>query len=343
VGDFPEWEQVSQKDVITLLRSIFLEPNGTEHENYKEPLENRPEEKIEGTRHSFFVLVVYQRLTIDRCWKMSRGTGLDDSVGRVSVQELHDYIRKNNTAVVSGSSNKKIRLTLPDGKFVKITRTLETFLLKGVKCRMCGIEGDYYYRFPIHDKENYVSLTLVSFLMDSSKVIRNHIEFTSDHTIPSCHGGTDFIENREPMCSLCNNRKDDTIPNVPTETVFRLATLRKWVFSRYRNYPLLPQYGMWHKDYMSSIFSGEDPNMPNSGSVTRRDAETYCILVKEMFGFEIPYEKFGKTKPMGMNYKDGTGILGFAVDREYISKTQDRNLLISVMNSLNLEDGRKKD
>ena len=266
---------------------------------------------------------------------MSRGTGLDDSVGRISVRELHDYIRKNNTEVVSGSSNKKIRLTLPDGKFVKITRTLETFLLKGVKCRVCGIEGDHYYRFPIHDKENYVSLTLVAFLMDSSKVVRNHIEFTSDHTIPSCHGGTDFIENREPMCSLCNHRKDDIIPDVPTETLYRLATMRRWVLSRYRDKALLPQYGMWHKDYMADIFSGQNADLPNSGSVSKKDAEVYCVLVKELFGFEIPYTRFGKKKPLGMNYKDDTGILGFAIDREYISQTQDRNLLISVMDSLN--------
>jgi hypothetical protein len=92
---------------------------------------------------------------------------------------------------------------------------------------------------------------------------------------------------------------------------------------------------MWHKDYMADIFSGQNADLPNSGSVSKQDAEVYCVLVKELFGFEIPYKRFGKKKPLGMNYKDDTGILGFAIDREYISQTQDRNLLISVVNSLN--------
>lgn len=269
---------------------------------------------------------------------MSRGAGLEDSVGRISVQELHDHIRTNNTSVVSKLSNKKIRLTLPDGRFVKITRTLETFFLKGVKCRECGMEGDYYYYFPIEDKVNYVSLTLIAFLMDSHGVVRNHMEFTSDHTIPSCHRGSDFIENREPMCSLCNHRKDDSVPKMETVTLYRLATLRRWVLRKFNENPQVTAYSHWHRDYMTAIFTEQDPNLPKSGSVSEKDVISYCKSAKELFGFNIPYERFGKRKPVGTSYRDTTGVLGYAITSESFAGIYDCNLLTSVMDYLNKED-----
>ena len=88
---------------------------------------------------------------------------------------------------------------------------LRTFALKGVKCVTCGIIGQFFvkerHRSANGGWEPYYHLNLYAIRSDGTEVL-----MTKDHIHPRSKKGRNHIDNYQPMCQDCNQRKGDSLP-----------------------------------------------------------------------------------------------------------------------------------
>jgi len=72
---------------------------------------------------------------------------------------------------------------------------------KGVKCCVCGLEGKHFgLDLPITSNRPHFNLYAVD--EDGEEVL-----MTKDHIQPRSKGGTDHLDNLQPMCARCNFSK----------------------------------------------------------------------------------------------------------------------------------------
>ena len=74
------------------------------------------------------------------------------------------------------------------------------FKLKGVKCVTCGVVGTHFKLGRGSKKERY-HLNLYT---------DNNLLMTKDHIKPKKFGGTNTMDNYQPMCTTCNCTKGST-------------------------------------------------------------------------------------------------------------------------------------
>lgn len=79
-------------------------------------------------------------------------------------------------------------------------KRLGVFVAKGLACVCCGLVGTQL----IHsvDKGGHVHVDVYS---------ANYILMNVDHIIPRSKGGSNTIENKQPMCEPCNTAKSNTL------------------------------------------------------------------------------------------------------------------------------------
>lgn len=87
-------------------------------------------------------------------------------------------------------------------KLIIRSKTLEVFEKKGVVCVACYRVGRYYSIELADPTHRYYNLVLRC--ADGRKM-------TKDHILPVSKGGKTFMDNLQPMCSQCNNKKGDKI------------------------------------------------------------------------------------------------------------------------------------
>lgn len=78
-------------------------------------------------------------------------------------------------------------------------RRLRVFATKGCTCVNCGIKGDTL-ALGIDNKGN-------KHWDVYNTIDETWIGLTIDHIIPKCKGGGTELENLQPMCTVCNNKK----------------------------------------------------------------------------------------------------------------------------------------
>lgn len=76
---------------------------------------------------------------------------------------------------------------------------LRTFAEKGVDCIACDAKGSF---FRIEDNTSGPHLNLYGLKDDGAEVL-----MTRDHIIPHSHGGSNSVDNMNPMCLTCNNAR----------------------------------------------------------------------------------------------------------------------------------------
>jgi len=87
-----------------------------------------------------------------------------------------------------------------DGISVKTnSKNMSVFYHKGTICARCGIEGT---KFRLERIVNTWVLNLYG--VDENG---NDILFNKDHIVPKFEGGSDSIDNLQPMCCPCNGEK----------------------------------------------------------------------------------------------------------------------------------------
>lgn len=78
-------------------------------------------------------------------------------------------------------------------------RRMIVFRLKGCKCVSCGIEGT---QLALGEKKGNIHIDLYT---------DDFYPMTVDHIIPRSKGGSNTLDNLQPMCYLCNIRKGNKI------------------------------------------------------------------------------------------------------------------------------------
>ena len=119
--------------------------------------------------------------------------------GIIKIEEVLDFVPiKNN---LNGLKEKEyfgimVRLTSP---------RYEVYAEKGTKCIKCSLEGVFFAL------EKSLSQTTKKFHFNlyAINLHEEEVMITVDHNIPKIKGGLDTIENKQPMCFICNNKKGD--------------------------------------------------------------------------------------------------------------------------------------
>ena len=75
---------------------------------------------------------------------------------------------------------------------------LSVFYHKGTNCVCCGLQGTILAEGL--DRKNNIHIDLYA---------KDFNPLTVDHIIPRSKGGTDDLDNLQPMCYLCNTKKGD--------------------------------------------------------------------------------------------------------------------------------------
>jgi len=78
---------------------------------------------------------------------------------------------------------------------------LKTFLLKGLNCAECGLEGTLF-ALEKHSWDKVYHLNLWGINENGQEVLMTH-----DHILARSLGGADNLSNTQTMCTVCNFRK----------------------------------------------------------------------------------------------------------------------------------------
>ena len=93
-----------------------------------------------------------------------------------------------------------------NGKLVRMTSSrYRMFKMKGLTCVSCGFEGTYF-ALEKHKAANYDKFHFNCYGIDENG---NERMITKDHIIPRSIGGPNHIGNYQPMCDVCNSKKEN--------------------------------------------------------------------------------------------------------------------------------------
>lgn len=101
----------------------------------------------------------------------------------------------------------------PIGKIDEINVSVKTSSVRlltfkeSLVCVGCGIIGTHFWAECNHGDFNY-HLNLYAKLEDGGEIL-----MTKDHIIPKSKGGADTLNNMQTMCTKCNNKKGNKLPN----------------------------------------------------------------------------------------------------------------------------------
>ena len=115
-------------------------------------------------------------------------------------------VRRAYDAVI-GNDFEEGRTAHLYGHEVKFGSTrLRVFMEKGFDCVNCGIRGQFFAIEKSSKLDNRPHLNL--YAVDEGG---NEVLMTKDHIIPKSKGGSDRMNNLQPMCEPCNQEKGDDI------------------------------------------------------------------------------------------------------------------------------------
>ena len=131
---------------------------------------------------------------------------------RYSIETIHGIIADPENRV--GKSPTGPLYALPNGKIFALNKKLKTFLRKGTDCVSCGAVGQFYQTKNNPDLrkctgQSSVLLVLYAMPLDSN----NLTQMTQDHIYPKSLGGSNGLNNKQPMCRVCNGNKGAQIPD----------------------------------------------------------------------------------------------------------------------------------
>lgn len=124
-------------------------------------------------------------------------------LGTVEIEDVLDFVPLEKN---SGLPTTKEFF----GEDIKLTsHRYKVYAEKGVQCVHCGIKGTYFAL------EKSLAQNTKKYHFNLYGINRHGAEvmITVDHIIPKAKGGKDNLENKQPLCFICNGKKGDKLPN----------------------------------------------------------------------------------------------------------------------------------
>lgn len=135
-----------------------------------------------------------------------------ERIGEYKLNEVLPFITSRNTIKIlidkglkrKSKEWKKAITKEYDGHIVKMNSTRYfCFKTHGTKCVNCGIIGTRFaLERVIHSNTEKYHFNLYAVKKDGSEVM-----MTKDHIIPKSKGGSNKLDNLQPMCIKCNSKK----------------------------------------------------------------------------------------------------------------------------------------
>jgi hypothetical protein len=154
---------------------------------------------------------------------------------RYSIEMIHEIMRQTHLRV--GRSPAGPLHVLPNGNIFALNKRMKTFLRKGTDCVSCGAIGQFYMEKANPDLAKCthrpsVILSLYAQLPDANS--SNLRVMTRDHIFPRSHGGSNGLNNMQPMCNVCNGVKGSQVPdNLDTYHLYSFKKMIQEAESRY--------------------------------------------------------------------------------------------------------------
>lgn len=93
-----------------------------------------------------------------------------------------------------------------DGDLIHMaSHRYQLFATKGIVCVNCGIEGQYYAKESTNINQGW-HFNLYALDENGEEVL-----MTKDHIFPRSAGGSDSLDNYQPMCIFCNGKKGSNL------------------------------------------------------------------------------------------------------------------------------------
>lgn len=130
---------------------------------------------------------------------------------RKGIYSIEEVLSKAVDPISFPRGGVKTRLVQKefDGDMIYMdSQRYEVFKKKGVKCACCGIEGKYFAKEKA-EKDSRYHFNLYAITKKGKEVL-----MTKDHIIPKSRGGRDMLENYQPMCKICNERKGAKVTKI---------------------------------------------------------------------------------------------------------------------------------
>lgn len=113
-------------------------------------------------------------------------------LGTLGIEEVFSQMREGKNSMVAL------------GETVKLTGLrLKTFFTKGTSCSFCNNVNDPFFAVERHINNTGFHLNLYG-IKNGKEVL-----MTKDHILAKANGGQDTLENMQPACLRCNNKKAD--------------------------------------------------------------------------------------------------------------------------------------
>lgn len=133
--------------------------------------------------------------------------------GKYSIE----YVRKlwENSKKVYESTGEWPIIDVGNGVCVTMdSDRYSNFFINGTDCVSCGLKGEYFWLETFNVKKsksgayykNKWHFNLYGIGTDGCEM-----QLTKDHIIPRAAGGADSLDNYQPMCERCNEKKADKV------------------------------------------------------------------------------------------------------------------------------------
>lgn len=121
--------------------------------------------------------------------------------GTVEIDDVLDFVPLTKDSELPGKKEFF-------GENVKLTsHRYKVYATKGVQCAHCGLKGIYFaleQSIVQNTKKYHFNLYAIDRYGDE-------VMMTVDHIIPKAKGGSDSLDNKQPLCFKCNNKKGDKL------------------------------------------------------------------------------------------------------------------------------------
>lgn len=154
-----------------------------------------------------------------------------------SIEEVESIIKDSvvNSSCEKGTKKDGGSVELEGYEVYRRSLRYKTFIEKGYKCVCCGRTGAYYAL----EKSNGSKAMRAHFNLYSD----DDVLMTKDHIYPKSKGGRDCIENMQTMCSICNVKKGNHIPEGYNPDVSQTEEDSFWCGDR--KFPTLYMAAVW--------------------------------------------------------------------------------------------------